>query len=262
MNNEERYVRATNIRKIYDVSYVTLRRWAEDGKIRFKQTKDGGKRLYCINDIYKLYNRGRETEEEEKRTRVCYARVSSAHQKEDLERQVEQLKKEYPSNEIIKDIGSGLNWSRKGFTSLLDRIVSGTVEEVVVAYKDRLCRFGYELIEQICKKFNTKLLVLNKNEEKQKDRNVELSEDLLSIVNVFVARNNGLRAGKNRHKRKEREGSRSGGEQEKETENDDNKKRGERKRRKISKSKKNSNIPNSKGEGNLEKVDGNKSMGL
>ncbi len=54
-------------------------------------------------------------------------------EKEDLERQIEQLKEEYPSNEIIQDIGSGLNWHRKGFTSLLDRILSGTVEEVLIA---------------------------------------------------------------------------------------------------------------------------------
>src|SRR6185369_6726236 len=121
MNNEERYVRATNIRKVYDVSYVTLRRWAEDGKIRFKE--GGGKRLYCINDIKKLYNGGKDPEEERGRTRVCYARVSSAHQKEDLERQIEQLKKGYPSHEIIQDIGSGLNWHRKGFVTLLDRIL-------------------------------------------------------------------------------------------------------------------------------------------
>src|SRR6478736_6383638 len=62
MNNEERYVRATNIRKVYDVSYVTLRRWAEDGKIRFKRAEGGGKRLYCINDVRKLYNGGKERE--------------------------------------------------------------------------------------------------------------------------------------------------------------------------------------------------------
>jgi predicted site-specific integrase-resolvase len=169
--------------------------------------------------LYQRREKGKDPEEEKERTRECYARVSSAHQKEDLERQIEQLKKDCPSHELIQDIGSGLNWHRKGFATLLDRILSGSVEEVMVAYKDRLCRFGYELIEQMCKKFDTKLVVLNKDEEGEKNTTTELSEDLLSIVTVFVARNNGLRAGKNRKKRKERQ---EGGAEE-EIETDDNK---------------------------------------
>ena len=145
MNNEEKYVRATIIRKIYDTSYTTLRRWSENGKIRFKRTP-GGKRLYCIKDVQKYFNGGKETKEKEK-SRICYARVSSNHQKEDLGRQIEQFKTNYPNHEIISDIGSGLNWKRKGFTSLLDRILAGTIEEIVLTYKDRMCRFGYEIIE-------------------------------------------------------------------------------------------------------------------
>jgi len=250
MSNEEKYVRATNIRKIYDTSYTTLRRWSESGKIRCKRTP-GGKRLYCIGDIQKYFNEGKESEEEEKK-RVCYARVSSNHQKEDLKRQIEQLKTEYPKHEIISDIGSGLNWKRKGFTSLLDRILSGTIEEIVVAYKDRMCRFGYELIEQICKKFDTKLVVLNKSEAEQ-NSTVELSKDLLSIVTVFVARNNGLRAGKNRKKLEEGKGSEIENEEESGSEND---RRG--KKRKSIESKKNPDISKSKRKRNSSKVDGSK----
>jgi len=240
MNNGEKYVRATTIQQNYDVSFTTLRRWAEGGKIRFKRTSDKGKRLYCLEDVKKYYNGG-ESEKEEK-SKVCYARVSSQHQKEDLGRQVEQLRSEYPKHEIIKDIGSGLNWKRKGFTSLLERVMSGNVEEIVVSYKDRMCRFGFEFIEQICKKFNTKLLVLNKNED-EVDTTKELSEDLLSVVTYFTAKNNGLRAGKNRRKRKEREEA-----SKKETEE------GDSKRRKTTQSKKDKNISKSKGKGNLKKV--------
>jgi len=77
-----------------------------------------------------------------------------------------------------------------GFKTILDQILEGMVEEIVVSYKDRLCRFGFEMFEQVCKKFNTTIMVLNKDQEEEEDRTKELSEDLLS---VFVARNNGLR---------------------------------------------------------------------
>jgi len=89
-------------------AYDTLRRWAEAGKISFKRT-EGGKRLYCIQDVHKHYNGGKEIQQKEKK-KICYARVSSQHQRHDLKRQVEALQKEYPSHEIIQDIGSGLNW--------------------------------------------------------------------------------------------------------------------------------------------------------
>ena len=101
----------------------------------------------------------------------------------------------------------------------MDRILSGTIKEIVVAYKDRMCRFGYELIKQICKKFDTKLVVINKSEAEQ-NSTVELSKDLLSIVTVFVARNNGLRAGKNRKKREEGKRSEIENEKESGSEND------------------------------------------
>ena len=186
MNNGEKYVRATTIQKTYEVSFVTLRRWAETGKIRFKRTEGGGKRLYCIDDVRKHYNGGKS--EKEEKINVCYARVSSNHQKEDLIRQIDQLKSAYPNHEIVKDIGSGLNWKRKCFASLLERVMSGTIQEIVVSYKDRMCRFGYELVEQVCKKFNTKLLVLNKDEG-ELDTTKELADDLLAVTTYFTAKN-------------------------------------------------------------------------
>ena len=99
-----------------------------------------------------------------------------------------------------KDIGSGLNWKRPGLETLLERIYQEGISEIVVAYKDRLCRFGFELFEWICQKHNTKILVLNHVSETE-DRTKELAEDLFSIVTVFVAKNNGLRASKNRQNR-------------------------------------------------------------
>ena len=130
--------------------------------------------------------------------------VSSNHQKEDLQRQIDFIKLTYPNSKIIKDIGSGLNWKRSGFNSLLEQVHSGNVKEVVVTYKDRLCRFGFELVEWIFKKANVKLVVLG-SDTSTKDMSRELSDDLLAITTVFVAKHNGQRAAYYRKQRKETE---------------------------------------------------------
>jgi len=111
-----------------------------------------------------------------------------------LERQVQDLQRNYPNHLIIKDIGSGLNWKRKGMLKLLKEVMNGNVEEVVCLHKDRLCRFGFDLIEIL---FETKLIILNSSMKSQNFQQ-ELAEDLLSIVNVFVAKNNGKRSSENR----------------------------------------------------------------
>jgi predicted site-specific integrase-resolvase len=102
------------------------------------------------------------------------------------------MKKLYPSYEVITDIGSGLNFKREGLNKLLEVAVEGELEELVIAYKDRLARFGYELIENLIKRYsNGKITVVNEDEEKTPEE--ELVEDVLAIMNVFVAKNNGLR---------------------------------------------------------------------
>ena len=124
--------------------------------------------------------------------RVCYCRVSSQKQKEDLTRQVEYMKKEYPYHEIITDVASGLNYERTGLKKLLTYAMEGELEEVVIAFKDRLTRFGYEMIEWIIKeKSNGKITVLNNNEEMTPTE--EISKDIVAIMNVYTAKINGLR---------------------------------------------------------------------
>jgi len=164
-----------------------LRKWEKEEKIEAIRAP-GGKRLYSVESLDKLFH-----VETKKKEKVCYTRVSSAKQKEDLERQVESLKTKYPEHRIIQDIGSGLNWKRKGFTSILESVYIRDIEEVVVLHKDRLCRFGIELVEFIFEKAGCKLLVHNKNDHHETTAEQELAEDLLSIVTVFVARNNGKR---------------------------------------------------------------------
>jgi len=123
---------------------------------------------------------------------ICYCRVSSQKQKEDLERQINVMKEKYPNHIIISDIGSGLNFKRKGLLDIINMAIKDEIQEVVISYKDRLARFGYELIEIILKEnSNANIIILNKTEEKTKEE--ELTEDIISIMNVYVAKINGLR---------------------------------------------------------------------
>jgi putative resolvase len=123
---------------------------------------------------------------------ICYCRVSSQKQKEDLSRQIEYMKNKYPNHQIISDIGSGLNFKRKGLQEIMNLAIAGKVGEVVVAYKDRLARFGYDLIEIILKdQSNASIKILNKKEEQTPLD--EMTEDIVSIMNVYVAKINGLR---------------------------------------------------------------------
>lgn len=124
--------------------------------------------------------------------KICYCRVSSEKQKDDLERQITYMKEKYPKSEIITDIGSGLNFKRKGLLKIINMAINDEIEELVVAYKDRLARFGYELIEVILKEHsNAEIKVVNKTEEKTKEE--ELTEDIIAIMNIYVAKVNGLR---------------------------------------------------------------------
>jgi len=144
------------------------------------------------------YLRERSITKKEK-IKICYCRVSSNKQKEDLERQKNYMKDKFPTYQIIEDIGSGLNYNRKGLQEILEKAINGEIEELVIAYKDRLTRFGYEIIEWIIKKYsNGKITIINKNEE---DTPIEeLTKDIVSIMNVYVAKVNGLRKYKSKIK--------------------------------------------------------------
>lgn len=166
----------------------TLRKWADEGKIRYVRTPSK-QRLYDVDDFLS---------KSIGRNKIVYCRVSSRNQKDDLQSQTKYMREQFPNHECIEDIGSGLNFKRKGFHTLLERIMCGDVEEVVVAYKDRLCRFGFKLLEQVASKNNTKLVVLNKIELSPED---ELVKDLLAIIHVFSCRLYGLRKYSNKIKK-------------------------------------------------------------
>jgi predicted site-specific integrase-resolvase len=158
-----------------------LRRWAEDGKIQFIKTPSGQRR-YNIE--------GYTTQFISNRVDVIYARVSSRAQKPDLERQVAALKNRYPEAEIISEIGGGLNFKRPKMLALLGRIMSGTVKRLIVAHKDRLARFGFDLFRWLCEQNGCELVVLN---ETALSPEQEMVEDILAILHCFSSRLYGLR---------------------------------------------------------------------
>jgi len=167
------------------VSTRTLERWLESGKIEGIFTQ-GGQRRYNLDSVIPVLT-GNPTDT---RSIILYARVSSRSQKSDLEQQVQFLKSHYPEAEIITDIGSGLNFKRKGLQALLDRVLTNTCKLIVVAHKDRLCRFGFDLISWLCARQQAEILVLNKANLSPER---EMVEDILAIIHVFSFRLYGLR---------------------------------------------------------------------
>ena len=131
------------------------------------------------------------------RITIGYCRVSSQKQKDDLERQIENVRtyliaKGQPF-EIISDIGSGINYKKKGLQELIKRISQNQVEKVVVLYKDRLLRFGFELIEYIASLYNCEIEIIDNTE---KSEHQELVEDLVQIITIFSCKLQGKRANK------------------------------------------------------------------
>lgn len=183
--NEEEYIRPEDVCKYLKITTRTLYNWDKSGKLNSIRTQ-GGHRRYKRSSI--------EQAKPSNKQNICYCRVSTYSQKEDLERQVEFFRLKYPTYTIIKDIGSGINFNRKGFNSILDSAIKGDIGEVVVTTKDRLCRFGFDLISRIIKEYSKgSIVVLNQQEI---SKNEELINDLISIITVFSSRLYGLRSNK------------------------------------------------------------------
>jgi predicted site-specific integrase-resolvase len=185
------YVPIRTAAKHYNVSHQTIRAWADKNEIEFIALPSGHRRYKIRGDGNTAASKAREPEEKPEKVNICYCRVSSNGQKEDLQRQVEHMQRRYPGWIVYTDIGSGLNWKRKGLRTVLRRCLLGDVEKVAVAHKDRLARFGYEIIEYILGQCGVQLLC--DYEETHKSRESELVDDILSIVTVFSARIHGGR---------------------------------------------------------------------
>jgi predicted site-specific integrase-resolvase len=174
--------------KHYNVTSQTVRAWADRGEIDFIQLPSGQRR-------YKIRGDGNTpcpaAESEKEKINICYCRVSSNGQKDDLKRQVEHMQEKYPGWTVYTDIGSGLNWKRQGLRAVLRRCLLGEVGKVAVAHKDRLARFGYEIFEYMLGQCGVELVC--NYEETHRSRESELVDDILSIVTVFSARIHGGR---------------------------------------------------------------------
>ena len=179
------------------VSIPTLRRWEAEGKIQPERTPSGHRRY----DVAQL--RGLKPYETSKTNRptLCYARVSSHDQRDDLIRQVQLLEAFCAANgwtyEVMQDLGSGLNYRKQGLQQLIRRICSGSVGRLVLTNKDRLLRFGSELIFSLCETFNTEVVLINQGEQPLSFEE-ELAQDVMEIITVFSARLYGSRSHKNR----------------------------------------------------------------
>lgn len=181
------YANTKEARELLRVSATTLRRWDEKSKIQTIRTPSGI-RMYNKADIYAILNqRGNKPENR----KIAYCRVSSKKQIDDLERQKDSFRSSHPNHELVQDIGSGINFKRKGLQGILEQAMRGEVEEVVVSHRDRLCRFAFDLIEWILYKNGTKLVVLDKTEHQSESQ--DLAEDVLAIIHVFSCKEMGRR---------------------------------------------------------------------
>ena len=173
----------------------TLRNWDKKDILKPSHVTKGGTRYYSEEQLNHFL--GLKSEKQINKKIIGYCRVSSHKQKDDLERQIENVKtymyaKGYQF-EIITDIGSGINYNKKGLNQIIDMVTNSEVEKIVVLYKDRLIRFGYELIENLCDKFGTVIEIIDSTEKTDEQ---ELVEDLVQIITVLSCRLQGKRANK------------------------------------------------------------------
>lgn len=186
------YLSINKVAKQLNKSAQTLRNWEKTGELIPAYKTKSGYRYYTEEQINKLLG-----VEEKERVTIGYCRVSSRKQQDDLERQIENMRNYLCAKgykfEIITDIGSGINYNKAGLNILIDKVIKGEVDKVVVLHRDRLLRFGFELVENLCKRYGTFIEVVD-NTPKTEEQ--ELVEDLVQIITVFSCKLQGKRANK------------------------------------------------------------------
>ena len=186
----ERLYTLKEAKRVLGVTTKTIQRWDKEGKVRVVRTV-GGRRRIPESEIKRILGL------KEERVVVGYARVSSTAQKDDLERQKQLIHsyakdKGYGEVQILGDVGSGLNEKRKGFLRLLEMVAERKVSKVIVAYKDRLTRFGFETLRKMFQAFGTEIEVIYSEENPRE----ELVEDLITVVSHFAGKLYGMRSHK------------------------------------------------------------------
>jgi len=174
---------SSEVLKLLRITRQTLTKYVKTGKIR-TNTLPNGRYNYNEEDVYKFLNK------DMKRKTVIYGRVSTSNQKKDLENQIELLKQfcftnGYIISEIYSDIASGINFEkRKEFFELLDEIIAGKVEKVVITYKDRLSRVGYGLFQHLFSKYNCEIIVMSEVGSPKLDSQ-EIFEEIISLLHCY-----------------------------------------------------------------------------
>ena len=177
----ENYLPRGKASKILGIHWHTLYSLAKNNKI--ESIKVGEHTVYNVGKF--LEDKGVNNTQKNKKN-ICYCRVSSNKQKENLICQINFMKKQYPFHEIIYDIASSLDYNRPGLQQILKYAIKGHISEIVIAYKDRLAHFGYELIEWIIKETSHgKIKIINNNDETPI---VEINKDLMTIMNLYTTK--------------------------------------------------------------------------
>jgi len=177
------------------ISTQTLRRWEKSGHLLPTIRTKGNQRRYDLSKLLPLQNSVQNNQ-----STFGYARVSSHDQKSDLERQCKLLElfcaQQGWSFEIISDLGSGMNYNKRGLKKLLNLILEDKIKRLVLTHKDRLLRFGAELVFSLCEQKGVEIVIINQGTEPSFEE--ELAQDVLEIITVFSARLYGSRSRKNK----------------------------------------------------------------
>ena len=191
---EPRLVKIGEAAKIPGSTPDQLRRWEATGELLLSRKTRGGTRYHSVSDLV-----GRQTATANPLT-VCYSRVSSHDQKEDLDRQHAALEAYCAAKgwrtQVIRDLGSGMNYRKKGLQELLELILNRRTERLVVTHKDRLLRFGAELVFSLCELQGIEIVIIHQGEQPGFEE--ELAQDVLEIITVFSARLYGSRSRKHK----------------------------------------------------------------
>jgi putative resolvase len=190
------HLRISQVAKLAGVSASSLRRWDKKGELKPDYKTPGGHRRYNYKKILKFLGLIKEVNKETKV--VIYGRVSSSRQKEDLERQIQGLKnyaqeKKWKISKVYKDIGSGLNDQRKGLLKLIADLPKKQPNYIICSYRDRIARFGTNLLEEFCKIYDTKLKEIRIKEANEQE---ELVSSIIAIMTSFSGKLYRQRRGK------------------------------------------------------------------
>ena len=187
MTNGARYISGSKASRLLGISQQTLRAYSDKEKIESLRTPGGQRRYNVDKYIAEKVARHATT-----RKSIIYARVSTRKQRRDLDHQIEFLRAKFPDFDVITDIGSGVNFNRRGFKRILELAVSGDVEAVAVTHKDRLCRIAFDLVEWVLQRHGCKTIVVQ-GPSICEGPDAEFVDDVLSIIHSFSARTYGHR---------------------------------------------------------------------